>query len=103
MAIAPERARTTTTRGWPFVGPTIYEGTRIPANIPSILEAPRRGANDEDILQVKTGPLGLGKHYYIPFSAIQDMTSDCVFVDQPKDRIDDMGWDVKPDYLDTLS
>ena len=57
----------------------------------------------EDILQVKTGLLGLGKHYYIPFSAIQDVTSGCVFVDQSKDRIDDMGWDVRPDYLDTLS
>src|SRR5438552_7792322 len=31
----------------------------------------------EDILQVKTGLLGLGKHYYIPFSAIQDVTSGC--------------------------
>jgi hypothetical protein len=57
----------------------------------------------EDILQVKTGLLGLGKHYYIPFSAIQDVTSGCVFVDQSKDRIDDMGWDVRPDYLDSLT
>jgi hypothetical protein len=57
----------------------------------------------EDILQVKTGLLGLGKHYYIPFSAIQDVTSGCVFVDQSKDRIDEMGWDVRPDYLDSLS
>ena len=57
----------------------------------------------EDILQVKTGLLGLGKHYFIPFSAIQDVTSGCVFVDQSKDRIDDMGWDVRPDYLDSLT
>ena len=57
----------------------------------------------EDILQVKTGLLGLGKHYFIPFSAIQDVTSGCVFIDQSKDRIDDMGWDVRPDYLDSLT
>jgi hypothetical protein len=57
----------------------------------------------EDILQVKTGLLGLGKHYYVPFSAIQDVTSGCVFIDQSKDRIDDMGWDVRPDYLDNLT
>ena len=57
----------------------------------------------EDILQVKTGLLGLGKHYYIPFSALQDVTSGCVFVDQSKDRIDEMGWDVRPDYLDSLT
>ena|SRR5258708_778701 len=57
----------------------------------------------EDILQVKTGLLGLGKHYYVPFNAIQDVTSGCVFIDQSKDHIDEMGWDVKPDYLDNLS
>jgi hypothetical protein len=57
----------------------------------------------EDILQVKTGLLGLGKHYYIPFSAIQDVTSECVFVNESKDHIDQMGWDVRPDYLDHLT
>jgi hypothetical protein len=57
----------------------------------------------EDILQVKTGLLGLGKHYYVPFSAIQDVTSGCVFLNQPKERIDEMGWDVRPDDLDTLT
>ena len=40
---------------------------------------------------------------YIPFSAIQDVTSGCVFVNQPKDRVDDQGWDVKPDYLEEMS
>src|SRR6266576_6225725 len=57
----------------------------------------------EDILQVKTGLLGFGKHYYIPFSAIQDVTSGCVFVDQSKNHIDELGWDVRPDYLDSLT
>jgi hypothetical protein len=57
----------------------------------------------EEVLEVKTGPLGLGKHLYVPFSAIQDVTSGCVFVNVPKDRVDDAGWDVKPDYLDELS
>jgi hypothetical protein len=55
MAIAPERPRTGALP-WPFVGPAIYEGTRIPANIPSILEAPPSGTNNEDILQVNFGP-----------------------------------------------
>ena len=57
----------------------------------------------EEIIETKTGLLGLGKHLYIPFSAIQDVTSGCVFVNQPKDHIDDQGWDVKPDYLEELS
>jgi len=57
----------------------------------------------EEILEVKTGLLGLGTHLYVPFSAIQDVTSGCVFVNESKDRVDDMGWDVKPDYLEELS
>ena len=60
-------------------------------------------APHEDIIETKTGLLGLGKHMYIPFNAIQDVTSGCVFVNLPKDRIDEQGWDVKPDYLDELT
>jgi hypothetical protein len=57
----------------------------------------------EEIIEAKTGLLGMGKHVYIPFSAIQDVTSGCVFINVPKDRIDDQSWDVKPDYLDELT
>jgi hypothetical protein len=57
----------------------------------------------EEIIETKTGLLGLGKHIYVPFSAIQDVTSSCVFVNVPKDRMDEQGWDVKPDYLDELT
>jgi hypothetical protein len=56
----------------------------------------------EDIVQVKTGLLGLGKHFYIPFSAVQDVTPECVLVKQSKDRIEEMGWDVRPDFLDNM-
>ena len=57
----------------------------------------------EEILEVKTGLLGLGKHYFVPFDAIQDVTTGCIFVKEPKERIDDMGWDIRPDYFDKLS
>ena len=57
----------------------------------------------EDVLEVKTGLFGLGKHLYVPFSAIQDVTSGCVFINQPKDRIEGQGWDVRPDYLEGTS
>ncbi|TML87805.1 MAG: NADH-quinone oxidoreductase subunit D [Actinobacteria bacterium] len=53
MTIAPERRAT---RTWPIVGPPIYEGSRIPANIPTILEVPRELANLDDILPVNFGP-----------------------------------------------
>jgi hypothetical protein len=57
----------------------------------------------DDILEVKTGLLGLGKHLYVPFSAIQDVTSGCVFINQPRDSVDQQGWGSRPDYLDELS
>jgi hypothetical protein len=57
----------------------------------------------EDIIEVKTGLFGLGKHLYVPFGAIQDVTTGCVFVNQPKDRIEAQGWDVRPDYIDEVS
>jgi hypothetical protein len=57
----------------------------------------------DDIIEVKTGLLGLGKHFYVPFNAIQDVTSGCVFVNLPKEQVEEQGWDVKPDYLDEMS
>ena len=43
MALAPPR-------------PTIYEGTRIPAPIPTVLQVPRELQESEDILSVNFGP-----------------------------------------------
>ena len=60
-------------------------------------------APGEDVIEVKTGLFGLGKHYYIPFSAIHDVTSGCVFISKRRDDMDGLSWDVKPDYLDEMS
>jgi len=57
----------------------------------------------EDIVEVKTGVLGLGKHLWVPMDAIQDITSGCIFVKEQKDRIQNLDWDVRPDYLDMMS
>jgi hypothetical protein len=60
-------------------------------------------ANNEKIGEIKevsgnhfkidTGFLGLGKDYYIPFSAISDVSGEKVFISGTKDRLDSMGWD----------
>ena len=60
-------------------------------------------APGEDVLEVKTGVFGLGKHYYVPFGAIHDVTSGCVFLSKRRDDIDGLAWDTKPDYLDEMS
>lgn len=46
--------------------------------------------------KIDTGFLGLGKDYYIPFSAITDVRDEKVFINSSKDRLDSMGWDRKP-------
>ena len=60
-------------------------------------------APGEDVIEVKTGLFGLGKHYYVPFSAIHDVTSGCIFINKRHDDMDGLAWDVKPDYLDEMS
>jgi hypothetical protein len=57
----------------------------------------------EDIVEVKTGLLGLGKHLYVPMDAILDITSGCIFVHEQKEHIENLDWDVRPDYLDLMS
>ena len=59
-------------------------------------------AHDE-ILEVKTGFFGLGKHLYAPLSAIHDLTQGCVFLTKSKEEIDDLDWSTRPDYLDQLT
>jgi len=60
-------------------------------------------APGDDIIDVETGLFGLGKHYWVPFSAIHDVTSGCVFVSKRRDDVDGLAWDTKPDYLDEMS
>ena len=52
MTIAPERS----TRAWPLVGEPPYEGSRIPARVPTILDVPPALRDVDDVLQVNFGP-----------------------------------------------
>ena len=60
-------------------------------------------APPEEILEVKTGLLGLGKPYWVPLRAIEDVSTGCIFVKQGKDDLDQHGWDTRPPYLEELS
>jgi hypothetical protein len=60
-------------------------------------------ARHDEILEVKTGPLGLGKHLYVPFGAIEDVTSGCVFVKLAKEDVEHQGWNERPAYLSELT
>ena len=63
------------------------------------------GAEAQDeILEVKTGLLGLGRHLYVPLGAIHDLTTACVFLTKSKTEIDELqDWEHRPDYLDQLT
>jgi len=53
VAVAPEKPRV---HEWPFVGRRIYEGSRIPSPIPTVLEVPEELRETDDVLQVNFGP-----------------------------------------------
>jgi hypothetical protein len=56
-----------------------------------------------EVVEVKTGFLGLGKRLYIPTGFIQDVTPGSVFMSKVADEImhNDQLW-YKPSYLDEL-
>jgi NADH-quinone oxidoreductase subunit D len=49
-AVAPR------TPAWPIVGPSIYEGSRIPQPIPTVLQVPEELRESDDIMQINFGP-----------------------------------------------
>jgi hypothetical protein len=61
------------------------------------------GRPREEVVEVKTGPLGLGKHLYIPLRAVDALseTRDCLSLNINKDGLDP-AWESRPDYLDEL-
>jgi hypothetical protein len=53
-------------------------------------------------IEVKTGFFGLGKHFYIPFSAVRDLTEDGVFLSTTKADMPD-AWQTRPADLDVAA
>ena len=58
-------------------------------------------AHDE-VVEVKTGFMGLGQRLYVPVSAIAETTEAAVFVDKAADEFDG-DWKRKPDHIDRLT
>lgn len=56
----------------------------------------------EEVIEVKTGLLGLGKHFFVPMSAVQDITFGCLFLSRRRDELEGFGWDKRPSYLEEL-
>jgi hypothetical protein len=57
----------------------------------------------DEIIEVKTGFLGFGKHFYIPMGAVQEVLTDSLFLSKSRQTFEELGYDTKPAYMDSLS
>ena len=71
----------------------------LPAKVTTGAAGATPPPSDQPYIKLSKGPLGLGKDYYIPASAIKDVTDDRVVINVDKDHLDDMGWDKRPDWI----
>jgi hypothetical protein len=56
--------------------------------------APSKPAGET--LEVTTGFLGLGKHFYVPREAVKDGAAGSVFLGIAREELQEHGWDRKP-------
>jgi hypothetical protein len=56
----------------------------------------------EEVIEVKTGPLGLGRRLFVPFGSIQDVISDSIFLAVGGFDDELSQFKRKPGYLDKL-
>jgi len=57
----------------------------------------------DDIIEVKTGFLGFGKHFYIPMSDVQEVLTDSIFLSKSRETFDQLGYETRPAHMDRLS
>ena len=53
----------------------------------------------EEIIEVKTGFLGFGKHLFIPVSAVQEVLTDSIFLSKSRESFEELGYEQKPTHL----
>jgi hypothetical protein len=53
----------------------------------------------DEVMEVKTGFLGLGKHLYVPLTDIQEVLPESVFLTRPKEDFASIGYYAKPAHL----
>ena len=52
-----------------------------------------------EIVEVKTGPFGLGKHLYVPAEEVDGVTDAGLILKHPKQAFHEVGLDARPDDL----
>jgi hypothetical protein len=61
--------------------------------------SPRAG---EELIEVKSGFLGPGKHYYNPMSAVQEVLTDSIFISKSRESFEELGFTEKPAHFSEL-
>lgn len=61
---------------------------------------PSRGG--DEFIEVKSGFLGLGKHYYVPMSAVQEVLTDSIFLSKSRETFAELGYEEKPAHFAEL-
>src|SRR3954465_13312831 len=56
----------------------------------------------DELIEVKTGFLGLGKHLYIPMSAVQEVLTDSIFLSKSRESFGELGYEEKPAHFAEL-
>ncbi len=57
----------------------------------------QRDAGEHDLMEVKTGPLGLGKHLYVPAEEVESVTDGGVILKHPKQEFHAAGLEARPE------
>jgi hypothetical protein len=65
----------------------------------SQLPDPAAASVPDEILEVKTGLLGLGKRLYVPMSAVQEVLAESIFLSSPKEEFESRGYYERPAHL----
>ena len=60
---------------------------------------PAAASVPDEILEIKTGLLGLGKRLYVPMSAVQEVLTESIFLARPKEEFESLGYYEKPAHL----
>jgi len=53
----------------------------------------------DEIVEVKTGFLGLGKHLYIPMSDVHEVLPESVYLARAKEQLKSLGYYSRPDHI----
>jgi len=56
-------------------------------------------AATREIIEVKTGPLGLGKHLYVPTTEVDAITDAAIVLKHPKQEFHEAGLDARPESV----